>query len=206
MEKIGIEDFKRMLSVALTNIEARADEFSALDAITGDGDHGTAIVSAMRALIAGVGESGEFKQMLGDMGFNVMMETSGSTSTLLGALFLGMSDAASGSELDAQGVKKLFKGGLDNVGKQTKAKVGDKTMCDALIPAVEAIQACDSSDIAEIMTVAAKAAQEGADATVNMQAAFGRARNYGERSVGSLDAGAMSWACMFASFAEALNN
>ena len=75
---------------------------------------------------------------------------------------------------------------------------------DALIPAVEAIEACPSDDIKEIMEAGAKAAVEGAKATVDMKANFGRARNYGERSVGFADSGATSWSCMFESFAEAL--
>ena len=146
----------------------------------------------------------EFKAMLNHMGFDVMLQVSGSTSTLLGAFFLGMSDHASGTELDAAGVKAMFAGGLANVQKQTKAQKGDKTMMDALIPAVEAIQACPSDDIKEILEAGAKAALAGAASTVEMKANFGRARNYGERSVGYADSGATSWSCMFESFAQAL--
>ena len=142
--------------------------------------------------------------MLGDMGMGVMLEVSGSTSTLLGAFFLGMSDNVAGTELDAAGVKAMFAGGLANVQQQTKAKPGDKTMMDALVPAVEAIQAATSDDIKEILTAGAKAALAGAEATVQMKANFGRARNYGERSIGFADSGAASWSCMLASFAEAL--
>ena len=100
---------------------------------SGDGDHGTAIVAAMTAVNKSAQSGTEFKQMLGDMGMDVMMEVSGSTSTLLGAFFLGMSDHAEGTELDAAGVKVMFAGGLANVQQQTQAKRGDKTMMDALI-------------------------------------------------------------------------
>ena len=55
-----------------------------------------------------------------------------------------------------------------------------------------------------VLNAGAKAALEGAEATVPMKANFGRARNYGERSIGFADSGATSWSCMFASFAEAL--
>ena len=193
-----------MLNNALTHIKAREDEFSKLDAVIGDGDHGQAIVTAFSVVVKGSEKGTEFKSMLNDMGFGVMLETSGSTSTLLGAFFLGMSDSASGSELDAEGVKKMFAGGLANVQKQTKAQPGDKTMMDALVPAVEAMQACTSDDIKEILTAGANAALEGAKKTVDMKANFGRARNYGERSIGYADSGATSWSCMLASFAEAL--
>ena len=140
------------------------------------------------------------------MGFGVMMETSGSTSTLLGGLLLGMSDAvpAAVKELDAAQVKAMFKGGLEGVQKNTKAMPGDKTMMDALYPAVTAMQECASDDVEEVLKAGAEAAQKGAEATVQMKANFGRARNYGEKSVGHADSGASSWACMFGAFAQAL--
>ena len=147
MKQLTIEAFKAMLDNALKQIKAREEEFSKLDAVIGDGDHGTAIVAAMTAVNKSAQSGTEFKQMLGDMGMDVMMEVSGSTSTLLGAFFLGMSDHAEGTELDAAGVKVMFAGGLANVQQQTQAKRGDKTMMDALIPAVEAMQACTSDDI-----------------------------------------------------------
>lgn len=202
MDKLTIADFKAMMNKALENIKAREEEFSKLDAVIGDGDHGTAIVTALSCIVRSAQQGTEFKSMLMDMGMNVMLEVSGSTSTLLGALFLGMSDCAEGTELDAEGVKKMFAGGLANVKQQTSAQVGDKTMMDALIPAVEAIQNCPSNDIKEVLQAGAKAALAGAESTIQLKANFGRARNYGERSVGYMDSGASSWSCMFASFAE----
>ena len=98
----------------------------------------------------------------------------------------------------------MFAGGLAGVKKQTKAQRGDKTMMDALIPAVEAIQATNSSDIKMLMAAGAEAALKGAAGTVDMKANFGRARNYGERSIGYADSGASSWSCMFDAFAKAL--
>lgn len=202
MDKLTIADFKAMMNKALENIKAREEEFSKLDAVIGDGDHGTAIVTALSCIVRSAQQGTEFKSMLMDMGMNVMLEVSGSTSTLLGALFLGMSDCAEGTELDAEGVKKMFASGLANVKQQTSAQVGDKTMMDALIPAVEAIQNCPSNDIKEVLQAGAKAALAGAESTIQLKANFGRARNYGERSVGYMDSGAASWSCMFASFAE----
>ena len=192
-----------MIQNALKNITERSDEFSKLDAVLGDGDHGTAIVQAMSAIVQSADKGTEFKKMLGDMGFDVMLQISGSTSTLLGGFFLGMSDVVEDgvTELDAEGVKNMFAGGLAGVKKQTKAQRGDKTMMDALIPAVEAT---NSSDIKMLMAAGAEAALKGAAETVDMKANFGRARNYGERSIGYADSGASSWSCMFDAFAKAL--
>lgn len=204
MTQLTIDNFKTMLTTALANIKAREDEFSKLDAVIGDGDHGQAIVTAMSAIVATAEKGTEFKTMLNDMGFDVMLQVSGSTSTLLGAFFLGMSYHVSGTQLDAAAVKAMFAGGLTNVQKQTKAQKGDKTMMDALIPAVEAIQNCPSDDIKELINAGAEAALAGAQSTIELKANFGRARNYGERSIGYMDSGAASWSCMFASFSEAI--
>lgn len=199
-----------MIRRALEEVTARAGEFSELDAVIGDGDHGEAIVTALNALAkisdAADAAGKDFKTLLGDMGFGVMMETSGSTSTLLGGLLLGMSDgvAAGLSALDAAQVKAMFRGGLEGVQKNTKAMPGDKTMMDALYPAVQAIEACPEDDVAAVLRAGADAAAEGAAKTVQMKANFGRARNYGEKSVGHADSGASSWACMFGAFAAAV--
>lgn len=208
--KLTIPDFQKMIRQALTNVSDRAGEFSELDAVIGDGDHGEAIVTALNAIAkvsnADDAPGKDFKSLLGDMGFGVMMETSGSTSTLLGGLLLGMSDAvpAGAQELDASQVKAMFKGGLEGVQKNTKAMPGDKTMMDALYPAVTAMQTCSSENVEEVIKAGAEAAQKGAEATVQMKANFGRARNYGEKSIGHADSGASSWACMFGAFAQAL--
>lgn len=206
MKSITTADFQRMISLAGQNISARAEEFSKLDAALGDGDHGEAIETAFNVIVKASNNGGDFKTMLNDMGFGVMLETSGSTSTLLGGFLLGMSDGvpAGVSELDAAQLKSMFRGGLDGICKNTKATIGDKTMMDAVIPAVEAIGACASDDVKAILEEGAAAAAEGVVKTVNMKANFGRARNLGDKTIGHADAGATSWASIFESFAAAL--
>ncbi len=202
MEKLSVADFQRMIAEAAKNIEARSEEFSQMDAALGDGDHGEAITTAIKIIATESQKGGEFKQLLNDMSFGVMLQTSGSTSTLLGGLLMGMSDGvpAGKTELDAAEVKSMFKGGLEGVQKNTKAQVGDKTIMDSLVPAVTAIETNASSDIKEIMTAGAEAALAGAATTTDMVAKFGRARNLGEKVIGHVDAGATSWAELFVSF------
>ncbi|WP_042372877.1 dihydroxyacetone kinase family protein [Bacteroides neonati] len=205
MEKLTTDYFQRMIESAAKNITERADEFSQLDAVLGDGDHGEAISTAFQVIAKSATGSKDFKTLLGDMGFGVMLETSGSTSTLLGGFLLGMSDCVpAATEIDAQQVKAMFRGGLEGVVKNTKAKRGDKTMMDALIPAIEAMEATDSNDVKELFNVAAQAALQGVEDTIPMKANFGRARNLGDKTIGHPDAGATSWACMFQSFASEL--
>ncbi len=203
-KELTIDDFKSMLEHALKNISERVNEFSSLDAVIGDGDHGQAIYTAMLTAVNTARQGVEFKSMLNDIGMNMMLQVSGSTSTLLGAFFLGMGDCVSGTRLDAAEVRGMFAGALANLQKQTQAKPGDKTLMDAVVPAVEAMQLCKSEDIVEVMQAGADAALAGAAATTRMKANYGRARNYGERSVGFADSGATSWSCILQSFVEAL--
>ena len=70
MKQLTIENFKAMLDNALKNIKEREDEFSKLDAVIGDGDHGQAIVTAMSAIVATAQKGTEFKAMLNDMAFS----------------------------------------------------------------------------------------------------------------------------------------
>lgn len=203
---ITVEDFQKMVALATKTVIERADEFSHLDAALGDGDHGEAISTAMKIVEKEAMKGGDFKNMLNNMGFGVMLETSGSTSTLLGALFMGMSDGvpAGTSSLAAEDVKNMFSSGLKNIQSNTKAKVGDKTMMDAVIPAVEAIVGAEGDDCKAILEAGAAAALKGAESTVNLKANFGRARNLGDKTIGHPDAGATSWASIFDSFAKAL--
>jgi len=197
------ERLARMTAAALAAVRQRADEFSALDAVTGDGDHGTAIVSALMAVDRVAQQGGELKKMLADMGFAAMCESCGSTSTLIGAFFVGMGDGVEVDELDAPATAAMFAAGLANVQKQTKAAPGDKTMMDALVPAVQAIEANTDAGTAAMLQAAAQAAADGAETTKPMVARFGRAKNLGDRVVGHLDAGAVSTACIFSAFSQA---
>ena len=205
MTSLDCKQLGRMTAAALAAVKLRADEFSSLDAVTGDGDHGTAIVSALSAVDRVAREGTELKKMLGDMGFAAMCESCGSTSTLVGALFLGMGDGVDSEELDAPGTAAMFASGLANVRQQTKATVGDKTMMDALIPAVAAMQSNTDAGIPAMLASAAQAAADGAENTKDLVARFGRAKNLGDRVVGHLDAGAVSTACIFSAFSQAFS-
>jgi dihydroxyacetone kinase-like protein len=133
----------------------------------------------------------------------------GATGPLFGMLFMGMSDAVEGKEaLESPDVAAAFEAGLASVQKQTKARVGDKTLIDALVPAVAALRAAadDGADPATALEAAAQAAAQGAESTKDLQARFGRARNIGEASKGYADPGATSVSLVFRGFAEALRS
>lgn len=200
-----IEQFKAVWAAAAEKIAAREKEYSALDAAAGgDGDHGEAIVAATKALAAAQGA--DFKSLLTDMVSHLESDVSGSTSSLYGTLFEGMADAvdAGVTTLDAAAVAAMFAAGLEELGFATKAKVGDKTFMDALIPAVEALSAHAAEGESAMFVAAAAAAKAGSAATAQMQAKYGRARNLGARSIGPIDAGSASNADIWACFADVM--
>ena len=205
MHGFNRELLQKMLSAATASIESNVAWLNQLDSATGDGDHGTSIVKAIRAASKSVTEepAGQsLKEILHNAGWAVMGEDCGSTSSLIGAFFMGMSDAAVSDELDDDAAIALFPAGLAGISKQTKAKVGDKTLMDALIPAIEAMQ--NAGDLKNTLDAAASAAAQGAESTKAFVAKFGRAKNLGERSVGHIDAGATSIALIFDAFAKSL--
>ena len=110
------------------------------------------------------------------------------------------------TELDCSALSAMFDSGLAGVQKQSKAKLGDKTMMDSLEPAITAIQeACRSGkSISQAMAEGAEAAERGAIATKDYVARFGRAKNLGDRTLGCQDPGATTIALMFSGFAEAV--
>ena len=198
-----LEQFRQVWTKAAAKTAAREKDYSALDAAAGgDGDHGEAIVAATKALAAA--EGNDFKSLLESMVAHLESDVSGSTSSLYGTLFEGMADAvdAGKTELSAPELADLFAAGLEELGFATKAKVGDKTFMDALIPAVEALKAHAAEGEAAMFAAAAAAAKAGSEATAEMQAKFGRAKNLGARSIGPIDAGSASNADIWLCFAE----
>ena len=194
-----------MLRGAAAEIRAHHELLGRLDSVGGDGDHGTTMVRAMAILEKAVdGSDGkDLKTLLYDVGWGIMGVDGGATGPLLGMFFMGMSEVAEGRDaLDATGLADAFAGGIAGVLAQTKALPGDKTMVDALTPAVNAAQdtAETGGDVPAVLRAAADAAAAGAAATKDMQARFGRARNIKELSIGTPDAGATSVSFIFAGF------
>lgn len=197
-----------MIAAATEQIRGCVDELSALDSAVGDGDHGQTMLRAMEAAQrAGAATDGDLGQVLQAVGWEVMGIDGGATGPLLGSLFLGMAQEAAGQgQLNAARTARMIAGGASHLCSQTPARPGDKTMLDALLPAVEALkQSAESSpDIALGMSRAADAAAGGALATRDMQARLGRARHLGARTLGHADPGATSMAMIFRGFAQAL--
>jgi len=199
-----------MVAGATARIRAEHARLSELDSHCGDGDHGAAMLRAVERLekvFAGTIPP-EFKTCFEHAGWNVMEADGGASTALLGSFFLGMAEplAAKAQSLDCRELAASFEAGLQAVRQQTKAKAGDKTMMDALAPAIEAFaQAAQAGrEIAAALAAAAAAAKAGAEATREMTAAFGRARFLREKTRGYQDPGATSVALIFDGFHRGL--
>ena len=195
-----------MLDGAVAQIRQHHEMLSRLDAAVGDGDHGTTILRTMEAVARTVAEqpAGDLQQFFSKIAWEVMSCDGGSTGPLLGALFMGMSEAGAGkTELDRAGLVALLEGGILKLHKQSRAQIGDKTMMDAFLPALAALRASDPAcSIKSTLQLAAEAATTGAEATKTMRAKYGRARNLGDRVIGHPDPGAVSASLILRGFSE----
>lgn len=198
-----------MFAHAAATVRDQHQRLTELDSIGGDGDHGTTMLRAAEQWEAqparwlGV-ES--LNQLLKATGWRVLGVDGGASSSLLGTFFAGMGDATlPPHSLSCQDLAEAFQAGLHAVSRQTKAQPGDKTMMDALVPAVAAVSAAAAADktIPEALDEGAKAAQRGAETTTDLVARYGRARSLGERTRGHPDPGATSIALIFRGFTRA---
>lgn len=202
---ISMDEIKKMLLEGARRVTEARDELTDIDSRFGDADHGITMEKIMSALAGEVqafsGEGGA-KALMDDISMAIMAINGGSAVPLWTTLFDGLSEGApSRGEVSVDEFKVMFRSGLEAFKALSKAKVGDKTMTDTLEPAVEALCA-GSGTLAHVMKAAAEGAEAGAGATVNFTAKFGRAKSYGERTIGTPDAGAMSMKYFFRGLAD----
>lgn len=190
-------------------VTAHKDLLTQLDSAIGDADHGVNMDRGMTAVAAALDSTPPataaalFKQV----GMTLVSTVGGASGPLYGTFFLRMATAAGEvGSLSAPTFAKALRAGLEGVVARGKAEAGDKTMFDALAPAVEALDAslAAGAPLAEALRVAVAAAEEGRDATIPMLARKGRASYLGERSVGHQDPGATSSALLLGAAATAL--
>ncbi len=206
--RLGAADFAGLLQAGLEEIEREHAYLSRLDSVGGDGDHGTAMHNAIRDIReCGVPAEAGMAQLLNRIGNCFLAADGGASGGLLGSFFLGAGSECEGvTELDTTTLSNIFRAGLQAMQRFTKAKRGDKTMIDALEPAVLALVQASGrgDDLTLALEDAAQAAAEGASETKNMQARFGRAQYAGPRTIGWQDPGATTIALFFKGFTGAL--
>jgi len=180
-----------------------------LDGAIGDGDHGTNMDRGMKKVLERLeaADGDDIGASLKAVGMALVSSVGGAAGPLYGTLFLQMGQATAGrSELDLAGFTEALDAGVQGVIKRGKAEPGDKTMLDALGPALESLRAADADDVPGALERAAEAAREGMEATVPMVARKGRASYLGERSAGHQDPGATSSHLLLKTAAEAVGS
>jgi dihydroxyacetone kinase-like protein len=172
-------------------------ELVRLDTAIGDGDHGTNMDRGMRKAVEkldGV-DGDDIGALLKAVGLALVSSVGGAAGPLYGTLFLQMGMASGGrEELDLAGWADALEAGAKGVQARGKAEPGDKTMIDALLPAVAALREAEQEGAAlgDALRRSASAAEEGMRATVPLEARKGRASYLGPRSAGHQDPGATS--------------
>lgn len=182
----------RWIELFAAAIDAHREELVELDTAIGDGDHGTNMNRGMKAVLEKLraGEQPDPAAVLKTVAMTLISTVGGAAGPLYGTLFLRLSGALAGQpEVEIGAWAAAWRAALEGVVERGKARVGEKTMIDALAPAVDALER--GGDLGALR-VAADAAHAGMLATVPMVASKGRASYLGERSAGHQDPGATS--------------
>ena len=198
------QEFAARLKSACAAIISAEQELTEIDSKFGDADHGLTMTKIAGAISAAVDQSdGGIQAMLDSAATAVMSLNGGSAVPLWNTWLDGMQEEApQGDEIDVAGIQAIFARALEELDDMSGAKVGDKTMMDAIIPASQAIAAYAGSDAGQLFSAAAQAAAQGAEATKQFVSKFGRAKSYGTQTIGTPDAGAVSAARFFQGLAQ----
>jgi len=178
-------------------IAEHKEELTALDSAIGDADHGTNMDRGMTAVVKALDEGGDGtpSALLKQTGMKLVSTVGGASGPLYGTAFLRMAAATGDAPaLDGPTFAAALRAGLEGVVARGKAVAGDKTMFDALSPAVDALDAALAAgqSLPDALQATVAAAEKGRDATIPLVARKGRASYLGERSAGHQDPGATS--------------
>ncbi len=181
-----------------------------LDSAIGDADHGINMDRGFTAAQAAVAAAApaDIRAILQTVATSLIRHVGGASGPLYGTFFLRASAACAGKpELEAADLVAMFEAGVKGVQQLGKAEAGDKTMLEALLPALTAMRKGleDGGDVRSLLDAGAAAAEAGMQATIQMQARKGRASYLGPRSVGHQDPGATSSFLMLRAAADSLH-
>jgi len=195
MEYLTVENARSWIKATAFLISENAAMLSDLDSAIGDGDHGENMNRGFKAVEKKLEGStpADLASLFKLVGMTLLSSVGGAAGPLYGGFFLALSKACTGKEkLTKQELGEVLSEGLADIQKRGKAQLGDKTMVDALTPALDAYRATPDGDVTSALSAAVKQAHMSAEATIPLQARKGRASYLGERSIGHQDPGATS--------------
>jgi phosphoenolpyruvate---glycerone phosphotransferase subunit DhaL len=204
------EQLVAWLGIFRDSVHEHRDYLTELDAAIGDADHGTNLTRGMDAVMALVDADDApdtAASLLKAVGMKLVSTVGGASGPLYGTFFLRAAAAAGEAEdLDSEAVLGMLRAGAEGLASRGKAELGDKTMVDALTPAVQAFadSVGNGDDLATGLRAAAEAAAKGREATTELEARKGRASYLGERSKGHTDPGAASATMLVEALADAV--
>ena len=208
-ERLTLDTIRAWVEGFADRIDAHKDELTALDSAIGDADHGANMSRGMTAVLAALdGSQQDIGSLLKKVGMTIVSSVGGASGPLYGTFFLRVGTAAGDrTALDPTEFAQALRSGLDGVVARGKATTGEKTLLDALVPALDALDAglTGAGSLPDALVAAADAAAQGRDATVPMIATKGRASYLGERSVGHADPGATSMTLLIEAAATAVS-
>lgn len=192
-DAVSIDDLVAWIRAFRDAVHRHKDELTRLDSEIGDADHGSNMARGLDAVVAALNPApASASELFKTVGMTLVSSVGGASGPLYGTLFLRMGPALASDEVDAETLGAALRAGVDGVIARGKAELGDKTMIDALSPALDAWDAAANEGPAAAARAAAGAAARGRDATEPLVARKGRASYLGERSAGHLDPGATS--------------
>jgi phosphoenolpyruvate---glycerone phosphotransferase subunit DhaL len=197
----------RWMELFAASMAEHRQELVRLDTAIGDGDHGTNMDRGMRKALEKLRteDPEDPGAVLKTVAMTLISTVGGAAGPLYGTLFLQLGNALAGQpQIELPAYAEAWRKAADGVQSRGKAQLGDKTMLDALIPAVEALEV--ATDLDDGLRAAADAAREGMLATTPLVARKGRASYLGERSADHQDPGSTSTYYLFESAAEALGS
>jgi len=192
---VAYGDVVRWIRASAATIAENKTYLTELDSAIGDADHGINMDRGMQAAL------GKLEGIAGDdvgalfktIGMALVSTVGGASGPLYGTLFLQLGTATAGKkEIASDDWIAALKAAIQGVQARGKAERGDKTMLDALMPALEALERDAGGSFADALRASANAAEEGMRATIPLVARKGRASYLGERSAGHQDPGATS--------------
>jgi dihydroxyacetone kinase-like protein len=203
---ISTGDFSRFLETFAARIHAAREELTQLDSAIGDADHGINMdrgMTAISELLPGL-QDGDAGTLFKQTGMKLISTVGGASGPLYGTFFLRLGTSfGTATEIGPTELAAGFRAGLEGVIARGKAGLDDKTMVDAMVPAVEALEA-GIGDLPAALDAAAVAAAAGRDRVTPLVARKGRASYLGERSADHQDPGATSTTILFESLRDAL--
>jgi phosphoenolpyruvate---glycerone phosphotransferase subunit DhaL len=203
---ISTGDFSRFLETFAARIHAAKEELTQLDSAIGDADHGINMdrgMTAISELLPGL-QDGDAGTLFKQTGMKLISTVGGASGPLYGTFFLRLGTSfGTATEIGPTELAAGFRAGLEGVIARGKAGLDDKTMVDAMVPAVEALEA-GIGDLPAALDAAAVAAAAGRDRVTPLVARKGRASYLGERSADHQDPGATSTTILFESLRDAL--